>query len=177
MPASSLRRYALWLPAKNRPQRDRNTFIRAGANCGLSFRTAKASIDALASCGAGLKRPPASDGEAQHELLDVSVLRLDPCRNGYLAGWQITGLPVICIETPRHAKAFLKAPINKCGWSDDWRIAQMMRVTPSRPMHVNKAGTSASRPAGCPDRRIDISVCGVRLRPVEYKRASVNSVL
>ena len=45
------------------------------------------------------------------------------------------GLPVICIET-RHAKAFLKAQINKTDRNDARGIAQMMRVNLFRPVHV-----------------------------------------
>src|SRR5437016_6494524 len=45
------------------------------------------------------------------------------------------GLPVICVET-RHAKAFLKAQINKTDRNDARGIAQMMRVNLFRPVHV-----------------------------------------
>lgn len=45
------------------------------------------------------------------------------------------GLPVICIET-RHAKAFLKAQVNKTDRNDARGMAQMMRVNLFRPVHV-----------------------------------------
>ena len=44
-------------------------------------------------------------------------------------------MPVICIET-RHAKAFLKAQVNKSDRNDARGIAQMMRVNLYRPVHV-----------------------------------------
>jgi transposase len=53
------------------------------------------------------------------------------------------GLPVVCIET-RHAKAFLKAQINKSDRNDARGIAQMMRVNLFRPVHV-KTLTSQKR--------------------------------
>src|SRR4028118_1690471 len=53
------------------------------------------------------------------------------------------GLPVICIET-RHAKAFLKAQVNKTDRNDARGIAQMMRVNLFRPVHV-KTLTSQKR--------------------------------
>lgn len=53
-------------------------------------------------------------------------------RIGLLAG---AGLPAICIET-RHAKAFLKAQVNKTDRNDARGIAQMMRVNLFRPVHV-----------------------------------------
>jgi hypothetical protein len=52
-------------------------------------------------------------------------------------------LPVVCIET-RHAKAFLKAQINKSDRHDARGIAQMMRVNLFRPVHV-KTLTSQKR--------------------------------
>ncbi len=53
------------------------------------------------------------------------------------------GLPVVCIET-RHAKAFLKAQINKSDRNDACGIAQMMRVNLFRLVHV-KTLTSQKR--------------------------------
>ena len=44
-------------------------------------------------------------------------------------------MPAICIET-RHAKAFLKAQVNKTDRNDARGIAQMMRVNLFRPVHV-----------------------------------------
>ena len=59
---------------------------------------------------------------------------------GQLSQWLFdgladAGLPVVCIET-RHAKAFLKAQINKSDRHDARGIAQMMRVNLFRPVHV-----------------------------------------
>ena len=55
------------------------------------------------------------------------------------------GFPVVCIET-RHAKAFLKAQVNKCDRNDARGIAQMMRVNLFRSVHV-KTLTSQKRRA------------------------------
>ena len=52
-------------------------------------------------------------------------------------------MPAICIET-RHAKAFLKAQVNKTDRNDARGIAQMMRVNLFRPVHV-KTLTSQRR--------------------------------
>ena len=59
---------------------------------------------------------------------------------GPLSQWLFSGLaerdvPVVCIET-RHAKAFLKAQLNKSDRNDARGIAQMMRVNLFRPVHV-----------------------------------------
>ena len=67
---------------------------------------------------------------------------------GLLSQWLFNGLaeaglPVVCIET-RHAKAFLKARVNKSDRSDARGIAQMMRVNLFRPVHV-KTLTSQKR--------------------------------
>jgi transposase len=67
---------------------------------------------------------------------------------GQLSQWLFdgladAGLPVVCIET-RHAKAFLKAQINKSDRNDARGIAQMMRVNLFRPVHV-KTLTSQKR--------------------------------
>jgi transposase len=67
---------------------------------------------------------------------------------GLLSRWLFNGLaeaglPVVCIET-RHAKAFLKARVNKSDRSDARGIAQMMRVNLFRPVHV-KTLTSQKR--------------------------------
>ena len=61
------------------------------------------------------------------------------------SGLADAGLPVICIET-RHAKAFLKAQVNKTDRNDARGIAQMMRVNLFRPVHV-KTLTSQKRRA------------------------------
>ena len=67
---------------------------------------------------------------------------------GQLSQWLFdaladAGLPVVCIET-RHAKAFLKAQVNKSDRNDARGIAQMMRVNLFRPVHV-KTLTSQKR--------------------------------
>jgi transposase len=59
---------------------------------------------------------------------------------GPLSQWLFEGLAkaclsAICIET-RHAKAFLKAQVNKTGRKDARGTAQMMRVNPYRQVHV-----------------------------------------
>ncbi len=54
------------------------------------------------------------------------------------------GLPVICIET-RHAKAFLKAQVNKTDRNDARGIAQMMRVNLFRPVHVKTLANQKRR--------------------------------
>lgn len=69
---------------------------------------------------------------------------------GPLSQWLFSGLaeaslPAICIET-RHAKAFLKAQVNKTDRNDARGIAQMMRVNLFRPVHI-KTLTSQKRRA------------------------------
>src|ERR671910_600157 len=54
------------------------------------------------------------------------------------------GLPVVCIET-RHAKAFLKAQVNKTDRHDARGIAQMMRVNLFRPVHVKTLSSQKRR--------------------------------
>ena len=61
------------------------------------------------------------------------------------SGMVEAGLPAICIET-RHAKAFLKAQVNKTERNDARGIAQMMRGNLFRPVHV-KTLTSQKRRA------------------------------
>jgi transposase len=51
---------------------------------------------------------------------------------------------VVCIET-RHAKAFLKAQVNKTDRNDARGIAQMMRVGLFRPVHVKTLGSQKRR--------------------------------
>ena len=62
-------------------------------------------------------------------------LEAGPLSQWLFSGLAEAGLPVICIET-RHAKAFLKAQINKTDRNDARGIAQMMRVNLFRPVHV-----------------------------------------
>src|SRR6202023_1623838 len=68
---------------------------------------------------------------------------------GPLSQWLVSGLaeagvPAICIET-RHAKAFLKAQVNKSDRNDARGIAQMMRVGLFQPVHVNTLASQKRR--------------------------------
>jgi transposase len=72
-------------------------------------------------------------------------LEAGPLSQWLFSGLAEAGIPVICIET-RHAKAFLKAQINKSDRNDARGIAQMMRVNLFRPVHV-KTLTSQKRRA------------------------------
>lgn len=62
-------------------------------------------------------------------------LEAGPLSQWLFDGMAAAGLPVVCIET-RHAKAFLKAQLNKTDRNDARGIAQMMRVNLFRPVHV-----------------------------------------
>jgi transposase len=70
-------------------------------------------------------------------------LEAGPLSQWLYSGLVEAGLPAICIET-RHAKAFLKAQVNKTDRNDARGIAQMMRVSLFRPVHV-KTLTSQQR--------------------------------
>jgi transposase len=70
-------------------------------------------------------------------------LEAGPLSQWLFSGLAQAGLPVVCIET-RHAKAFLKAQVNKTDRNDARGIAQMMRVNLFRPVHV-KTVTSQHR--------------------------------
>jgi len=70
-------------------------------------------------------------------------LEAGPLSQWLFGGLVEAGLPAICIET-RHAKAFLKAQVNKSDRNDARGIAQMMRVNLFRPVHV-KTPTSQKR--------------------------------
>jgi transposase len=72
-------------------------------------------------------------------------LEAGPLSQWLFSGLAEAGLPVVCIET-RHAKAFLKAQVNKSDRNDARGIAQMMRVNLFRPVHV-KTLTSQKRRA------------------------------
>ncbi|MEJ2117061.1 MAG: IS110 family transposase [Alphaproteobacteria bacterium] len=68
---------------------------------------------------------------------------------GPLSQWLFSGLaeagsPVVCIET-RHARAYLKAQINKTDRNDARGIAQMMRVNLFRPVHVKTLASQKRR--------------------------------
>lgn len=72
-------------------------------------------------------------------------LEAGPLSQWLFSGLAEAGMPAICIET-RHAKAFLKAQVNKTDRNDARGIAQMMRVNLFRPVHV-KTLTSQKRRA------------------------------
>ncbi len=55
-----------------------------------------------------------------------------------------SGLPLVCIET-RHARAYLKAQVNKTDRNDARGIAQMMRVNLFRPVHVKTLASQKQR--------------------------------
>ncbi len=62
-------------------------------------------------------------------------LEAGPLSQWLFSGLVEAGLPAICIET-RHAKAFLKAQVNKTDRNDARGIAQTMRVDLFWPVHV-----------------------------------------
>jgi transposase len=71
-------------------------------------------------------------------------LEAGPLSQWLYSGLAAAGLPVICIET-RHAKAFLKAHVNKTDRNDARGIAQMMRVNLFRPVHVKTLASQNRR--------------------------------
>lgn len=71
-------------------------------------------------------------------------LEAGPLSQWLFEGLARAGLPVICIET-RHAKAFLKAQVNKTDRNDARGIAQMMRVNLYRPVHVKTVASQQHR--------------------------------
>src|SRR5258706_11433338 len=88
---------------------------------------------------------------------DVLRVLQDPAWNlarvgleaGPLSQWLFSalaeaGLPVVCIET-RHARAYLKAQVNKTDRNDARGIAQMMRVNLFRPVHVKTLASQKRR--------------------------------
>lgn len=77
------------------------------------------------------------------ELVRVG-LEAGPMSQWLYSGLAEAGLPVICIET-RHAKAFLKAQVNKTDRNDARGIAQMMRVNLFRPVHVKTLANQKRR--------------------------------
>lgn len=72
-------------------------------------------------------------------------LEAGPLSQWVFSGLAEAGLPVICIET-RHAKAFLKAQVNKSDRNDARGIAQMMRVNLFRPADKPEAARLVDRP-------------------------------
>lgn len=71
-------------------------------------------------------------------------LEAGPLSQWLFSGLAEAGLPAICIET-RHAKAFLKAQVNKTDRNDGRGIAQMMRVNLFRPVHVKTLASQKRR--------------------------------
>src|SRR5882757_2565250 len=71
-------------------------------------------------------------------------LEAGPLSQWLFSGLAEAGLPVVCIET-RHAKAFLKAQVNKSDRNDARGIAQMMRVGLFRPVHVKTLASQKRR--------------------------------
>lgn len=76
--------------------------------------------------------------------LDRIGLEAGPLSQWLFSGLAAAGLPAICIET-RHAKAFLKAQVNKTDRNDARGIAQMMRVNLFRPVHVKTLSSQKRR--------------------------------
>lgn len=77
------------------------------------------------------------------ELVRIG-LEAGPMSQWLYSGLVEAGLPAICIET-RHAKAFLKAQVNKTDRNDARGIAQMMRVNLFRPVHVKTLANQKRR--------------------------------
>lgn len=76
--------------------------------------------------------------------LDRVGLEAGPLSQWLFSAMVDAGLPVICIET-RHAKAFLKAQVNKTDRNDARGIAQMMRVNLFRRVHVKTLANQKQR--------------------------------
>lgn len=89
-----------------------------------------------------------------HDLIEVLAtsdwqierigLEAGPLSQWLFDGLAQAGLPVTCIEV-RHAKAFLKAQVNKTDRNDARGIAQMMRVNLYRPVHVKTLASQKRR--------------------------------
>lgn len=71
-------------------------------------------------------------------------LEAGPLSQWLFSGLAEAGMPVVCIET-RHAKAYLKAQVNKTDRNDVRGIAQMMRVNLFRPVHVKTLASQKQR--------------------------------
>ena len=71
-------------------------------------------------------------------------LEAGPLSQWLFEGLAQAGLPVVCIET-RHAKAFLKAQVNKSDRNDARSIAQMLRVNLFRSVHVKTLSSQKRR--------------------------------
>jgi transposase len=106
-------------------------------------------VDATGTVGREVK--VASEPEALLRILKDPAYRFERIglEAGPLSQWLWSALaeaelPVVCIET-RHAKAFLKAQVNKTDRNDARGIAQMMRVGLFRPVHVKTLGSQKRR--------------------------------
>jgi transposase len=71
-------------------------------------------------------------------------LEAGPLSQWLFSGLAEAGLPAVCIET-RHARAYLKAQVNKTDRNDARGIAQMMRVNLFRPVHVKTLASQKQR--------------------------------
>jgi transposase len=71
-------------------------------------------------------------------------LEAGPLSQWLFNGLAEAGLPVVCIET-RHARAYLKAQVNKTDRNDARGIAQMMRVNLFRAVHVKTLASQKQR--------------------------------
>jgi len=71
-------------------------------------------------------------------------LEAGPLSQWLFNGLAEAGIPALCIET-RHAKAYLKAQINKTDRNDARGLAQMMRVNLFRPVHVKTLASQKRR--------------------------------
>jgi transposase len=76
--------------------------------------------------------------------LEKVGLEAGPLSQWLFEGLAKAGLPAICIEM-RHAKAFLKAQVNKTDRNDARGVAQMMRVNLYRPVHVKTLASQKHR--------------------------------
>jgi len=113
-------------------KRDRDLHPRRGGRICREFKVLSHPEDisrALNGVGARLERVGPEAGPLSQWLSE---------------GLAKAGLPAICIET-RHAKAFLKAQVDKIDRNDARGIAQMMRVNLYRPLHVKTVASQKHR--------------------------------
>jgi transposase len=71
-------------------------------------------------------------------------LEAGPLSQWLFNGLTEAGLPAVCIET-RHARAYLKAQVNKTDRNDARGIAQMMRVNLFKPVPVKTLASQKQR--------------------------------
>lgn len=76
--------------------------------------------------------------------IERAGLEAGPLSQWLFSGLAEAGIPAACIET-RHAKAFLRAQVNKSDRNDARGIAQMMRVGLFRPVHVKTLASQKRR--------------------------------